>query len=151
MPNPSRAPATADASKSPGTGRASPSGSRPYRVQNIFGFALIAIVPLSVGLVQGAGDGRLGDTDVYSWLNRVQNLRSSGAWFDETIVRVNPPVGHVQHWSRPFDLVLLIGGLIGEPFVGFRNAVVAWAVILPVLAGVVTAWLLLRYFGDLLG
>ena len=117
-------------------------------------FAVAAIVltcfSFGFGLANGIGDGRLQDTDAYTWAYRAADLRSDMEWFNDTLERVNPPAGHVQHWTRPFDALLVAGGLLGEPFIGFRSSLIAWAVMLPWLLGVATLATLWWAFADVL-
>jgi hypothetical protein len=64
-------------------------------------------------------DGSLAHSDAYMRLTRVLQLHDGGAWFDPREPRVNPPVGHVQHWTRALDAVLLAGAWLLEPLLGF--------------------------------
>ena len=54
-------------------------------------------------------DGELVGPDSYMRLNRVIQLVGGCGWFDSTIPRSNAPYGEVLHWTRPFDVLLLIG------------------------------------------
>ncbi len=56
---------------------------------------------------QSVVDFRFTDTDAYSRMVWVQDLLESGNWFDSSYRRVNPPLGHVSHWTRPMDAVIL--------------------------------------------
>ena len=81
-------------------------------------------------------DGILVDPDGYMRLNRVLQLHDGGAWFDSRYWRVNPPEGHVQHWTRPLDAVLLAGAWLLEPLLGFRQGLHLWGVLFsPVCLG----------------
>ncbi|HET6521577.1 MAG TPA: hypothetical protein VFG47_17425 [Geminicoccaceae bacterium] len=73
-------------------------------------------------------DGALLDTDAYMRLNRVVSLHEGGAWYDPTYPRINPPEGHVQHWTRPLDALLLAGAGVLAPLLGFRDALHVWGV-----------------------
>jgi len=75
-------------------------------------------------------DGVLVDPDGYMRLNRVIQLHDGGAWFDSRYGRINPPEGHVQHWTRPLDALLLAGGWLLEPMLGFRQGLYAWGVLI---------------------
>jgi hypothetical protein len=75
-------------------------------------------------------DGILLDPDGYMRLNRVLALHDGGSWFDSRYGRINPPEGHVQHWTRPLDAMLLAGGLLLEPMLGFRHGLHLWGVLL---------------------
>ena len=79
-------------------------------------------------------NGGLADTDAYMRLVRVLDLHASGHWFDARLLRVNPPEGHVQHWTRFLDALLLGGAWLLEPFYGFRLGLHLWGVLIsPVL------------------
>lgn len=78
----------------------------------------------------GVVDGALADTDAYMRMVRVQELHASGDWFDARLPRVNPPEGHVQHWTRPLDAMLLAGALLLEPVLGFDGALHLWGVLI---------------------
>jgi len=98
--------------------------------------ALSGIVPVL--------DGSLADSDAYMRLSRVLHLHDGGTWFDAREPRVNPPAGHVQHWTRALDALLLAGAWLLEPLLGFARALHVWGVLLsPVLlalAVIATAW-----------
>ena len=74
-------------------------------------------------------DGALGDADAYMRLSRVLELHDSGSWFDSRFPRINPPAGHVQHWTRPLDALLLAGAWLLQPFLGFERALHLWGVL----------------------
>ena len=70
------------------------------------------------------------DTDAYMWLNRVTHMVESGGGFDHNYPRINPPEGHVQHWTRPLDGALLAGGVVLGTVVGFEDGLFAWGFVL---------------------
>jgi hypothetical protein len=79
-------------------------------------------------------DGGLVDTDDYMRLVRVEHLWQTGAWFDSVIPRVDPPAGLELHWTRPMDVLLMAGALLGTPLLGFKSALFWWgSAISPVL------------------
>ena len=57
----------------------------------------------------GIQKGDLLTADCYMRLNRVVELNQTGQWFDGVSHRSNAPYGESMHWTRPFDLLLLIG------------------------------------------
>jgi hypothetical protein len=89
-------------------------------------------------------DGALVDTDAYMRLSRVLELHDSGSWYDPRFPRINPPEGHVQHWTRALDALLLAGAWLLEPLLGFARALHLWGVLISpallALALVATAW-----------
>lgn len=116
----------------------------------IVGMALLIIATVVIGMAGGLLEGRLLDTDAYSWSARVLDLRADGEWFDDTLDRVDPPDGHTQHWSRPFDLLLLGGAVLGAPLLGFERALLWWAIVVPVALGLATLLAIWHGFRDLL-
>jgi hypothetical protein len=98
--------------------------------------ALTGIVPVL--------DGSLVDSDPYMRLARVLELHESGSWFDSRFPRINPPEGHVQHWTRAFDALLLAGAWLLQPILGFERALHVWGVLIsPALLALVlgaVAW-----------
>src|SRR3546814_104079 len=53
-------------------------------------------------------EGGLIDPDSYMRMVRVSELAQGWQWFDDTIARANAPYGDVLHWTRPFDLLILL-------------------------------------------
>ena len=91
--------------------------------------ALIQVLLALSGIVPVL-DGSLADSDAYMRLTRVLHLHDGGAWFDPREPRVNPPAGHVQHWTRPLDALLLAGAWLLEPLLGFARALHLWGVLI---------------------
>lgn len=79
-------------------------------------------------------DGQLYGTDGYMRLVQVTQLYESGDFFDHTMARSNAPYGTPMHWTRPMDAVLLAGGWLLSPWLGFQDGLFWWAVFVsPVL------------------
>ncbi len=72
--------------------------------------------------------GELADPDGYMRLLRVEHLLSSGHWFDQTVPESNAPHGESSQWSRPLDVLLILGALPLWPFLGLKNALFWWGV-----------------------
>jgi hypothetical protein len=89
-------------------------------------------------------DGALADSDAYMRLARVLHLHDGGAWFDPREPRINPPDGHVQHWTRALDALLLAGAWLLQPLFGFERALHLWGVLISpgllALSVVALAW-----------
>jgi hypothetical protein len=101
--------------------------------------ALIQVLLALTGIVPVL-DGSLADSDAYMRLTRVLHLHDGGAWFDPREPRVNPPIGHIQHWTRPLDALLFAGACLFEPLLGFARALHLWGVLIsPVLLGLALA------------
>lgn len=87
------------------------------------------------GNMSGFGiiDGQLLGPDSYARGDRVLEFLSTGVWFDNTLYRVNPPLGHSTHWTRAFDLLVLIFGYPLHFFIDNQSAVLISATIVPPL------------------
>ncbi len=75
-------------------------------------------------------EGSLIGSDGYSRLVRVLKVRNGGGWYDSVIEDMNAPYGLSFHWTRPLDLMLLAGGWISAPFLGFERGLFWTGVIL---------------------
>jgi len=78
--------------------------------------------------------GELADPDCYMRLIRVKDLYDTGQWYNPVIPRSNAPHGERLHWTRPFDILLLLGAVPLTLFTDFESALFWWGVIIsPVL------------------
>lgn len=84
------------------------------------------------------------DTDSFTRLVRVEKLASTGDWYDSFNERSNAPYGESQHWTRPLDVLLLIGGWALTPFFGFHQGLLLWGIIFNPLLGAFTLFILHR-------
>jgi hypothetical protein len=110
-------------------------------------FALLALgVHFAIGwlLTPEIFTGGLTESDGYMRLVRVRQLWEGGAWWDGSVPRSNAPYGETLHWTRPFDVWLLIGAAPLALLMPFEQALHAWAVastpLLLVLAGIGAVW-----------
>lgn len=108
------------------------STSAPTHWEPVKAFAVFLVIQivLVLGDVTPFFDGSLVDPDAYMRLNRVLYLWDGGTWFDPVYPRIGPPDGHIQHWTRPMDLLLLAGALLAAPFVGFEAGLHWWGVLI---------------------
>jgi hypothetical protein len=111
----------------------------------LFAVAVAALFALLVlRLFPGLLDGRLVDTDSYMRLVRVRQLLESWSWFDSTVPRSNAPFGETLHWTRPVDVLILLGTVLTAPLLGLERALhVAGVLLSPALLVAicfVTAW-----------
>ena len=100
----------------------------------VLAFGVVVFLVVTVSLPEVL-QGRLIDPDSFTRLLRVEALMRSGAWFDSLEPRLNAPHGLESHWTRPFDVLLLLIALPLRPFVGAQDALY-WAgfTISPLLA-----------------
>ncbi len=116
-----------------------------WRGDLVFAAAAVALFALLViRFLPGLMHGALVDPDGYMRLVRVRRLAETRAWFDGTIPRSNAPWGDTLHWTRPMDVLILLGAWALEPFVRFQVALhwsgVAVAPLLLIAVCFVTAW-----------
>ena len=100
------------------------SSAREAALAPAVGTAILMMAIIQVGLVVKGNapvlDGVLIDPDGYMRLTRVAQLWHEGNWFDSLVTRIGPPEGLILHWSRPFDLLLLLGAWLASPMLGFQ-------------------------------
>ncbi|MCX5779754.1 MAG: hypothetical protein NTV45_02825, partial [Firmicutes bacterium] len=100
-----------------------------------FVFILILLLIYNGGIVPKP-HAELVDTDAYMRLVRVEQLATTGDWYDSVIHRSNYPYGDELHWTRPLDVILLAGAYALEPFFGFHKGLLIWGIILSPLLGI---------------
>lgn len=73
--------------------------------RRLAGLAAVVIVCVCAMLAWSHGDiaKTLGDTDDAMRLVRVRDLLAGQGWYDQHIVRLQPPLGSTMHWSRLLD------------------------------------------------
>ena len=99
---------------------------------------VLILVQVLVAKVTGGYDmASLADPDAYMRLVRVQALEGGASWFDSREARIGPATGgHVQHWTRPLDLLLWLGARLLAPASGFESALLLTGqLISPVMLG----------------
>ena len=110
------------------------SAREPAALGPAVGTAILMMAIIQVGLVVKGNapvlDGVLIDPDGYLRLARVAQLWQDGNWFDPVFTRIGPPEGLALHWSRPFDLLLLLGALLASPLLGFEAGLFWWGAVL---------------------
>lgn len=123
-------------------GRRGRDGSSPFVLFAVGALALHGAIALF--LLPGVVEGGLIETDGYIRLVRVERLWETWDWFDATLPRVNAPYGDTLHWTRPYDVWILLGAAPLFPFVSPRTAIHASAVastpVLLVLACLAAVW-----------
>ena len=88
--------------------------------------ALVVVAVQIVAVASGAApvlDGRLMDPDGYMKLIRVEELIQHGDWYQSITMRTDAPYGETLHWTRGFDLLVLLPALALKPFLGLHQAV----------------------------
>lgn len=97
-------------------------------------FATCASLALVALYLSGRGPIKpceLSDSDGYMHLLRASDLHRTGRWYDPVIERSNPPHGDRLHWTRPFDVLLLVGAVPGSLLTtSFDSSLFWWGVVL---------------------
>lgn len=96
----------------------------------VIGLYLLAAWQGSLPGLQGASWYLYWDTDSYSRMLRVLQLRETGAWYDTHAAYYNAPHGMQMHWSRSLDVLLYAGAWAGSHFTDFRTSLEIWATLL---------------------
>lgn len=79
-------------------------------------------------------DAGLVGPDSFMRMLRINELYQGQGWFDGTIARANAPYGDTLHWTRPFDLLVMLVALPISLVTGYAQALhVAGIVISPLL------------------
>lgn len=86
--------------------------------------------------------GELADSDCYMRLLRVEDLHNGGRWYDPVDLRSNAPYGQTAHWTRPLDVLLLLGAAPIALVTDFKSALFWWGVIISPLVLFVTTMVL---------
>lgn len=110
-------------------GKAVQAPGSPFRWAVVASLALLVgyhLVLLATG-VAAAGKGgaafvQLSDPDDYTRLLRVRQLLADWNWYSPRLWALNAPVGIDLHWTRPLDVLLLVGTAFGAPLVGTNRA-----------------------------
>ncbi|MBT6427297.1 MAG: hypothetical protein HOK30_06525, partial [Rhodospirillaceae bacterium] len=88
-------------------------------------------------------DGRLIGPDAYMRVLRVMELAQGGNWYDAVSERSNAPFGEILHWTRPLDVLLLLGGFLGSVVTDFDSALFVWAALISPVVHLLTLLVLL--------
>ncbi len=110
----------------------------PYIIIAIAFFLIIHIVFYAIKLNVSVSSGELVDTDNYMRLVRVEQLAETGDWYDSTIKRNNYPFGDTLHWTRPLDVMLLLGAGPLMPWLGLKKALLYWGIVIGPILGVLS-------------
>lgn len=89
-------------------------------------------------------DAGLVGPDSYMRMLRVTELYQSWDWFDGTIDRANAPYGDTLHWTRPFDLLIMLVALPASFGMTFESALYVSGILvsplLQLMTGLALAW-----------
>jgi hypothetical protein len=106
----------------------------------VAGFVVVAHLAVAVAGGSTAFSGGFFDGDSFMRVMRVARLLDTGAWFDSVFHRANAPFGFETHWTRPFDLLMVVLAAPLMPFLGVAGAVhAAGVVVSPLLHGAMAA------------
>ncbi len=108
--------------------------------RSIFAVTIVAwfIILLVYYYVQGYPEKDLLDTDAFTRLVRVEQLATDHDWYNSVIPRSNAPHGETLHWTRPLDILLLLGAGALTPLFGFHKALYWWGVVISPILGVIS-------------
>lgn len=81
--------------------------------------------------------GELVGNDGYTRLNRVQYVYEQGTWNNSIYPRSNAPYGESIHWTKPMDLILLVGAGLLSTFIPFSTGMHVWGVMISPLLHIV--------------
>lgn len=109
--------------------------SLPIFLLIMFVFLVIQAFVYQQGLITGRISD-LVDTDTFMRLVRVEQLAESGGWYDSFIHRSNYPYGDNLHWTRPLDILLLVGAYLLTPILGFHKALLYWGIVISPIIGI---------------
>lgn len=88
-------------------------------------------------------EGDFLDPDSYMRMVRVAELMQHGQWFDGMIARANAPYGDVLHWTRPFDVLILLASLPASLVLGGNQALYVAGLAVPPLLHLASVLLLI--------
>jgi len=80
--------------------------------------------------------------DTYMRVLRVQDWWDGGHWYESFSARSNWPHGETLHWTRPFDILLMILAAPFAPFVGMHKALYYSGVIISPVLLLSTFWVM---------
>jgi len=84
-------------------------------------WAALQVMTIATGL-SPIREGLLLDTDSYMKLVRIEQLLTSGDWYDARIARSNSPIGETWPWTRLFDSLVILLAAPLLPFMDLRSA-----------------------------
>jgi len=101
------------------------------------------VLPVYVGNPAHPLDGEwFSGSDTYMRVLRVRDWWDGGAWFENMSLRSNWPEGETLHWTRPFDILLMILAAPFAPFVGMHKALFFAGVVISPVLFLSTVWVL---------
>lgn len=81
--------------------------------------------------------------DTYMRVLRVRDWWDGGIWYESFSLRSNWPQGETLHWTRPFDILLVILATPFAPFVGMHKALYYSGVLISPVLLLSTFWIML--------
>jgi hypothetical protein len=78
------------------------------------------------------------DTDVLLRFSKIIELYQTGDWYNHISYRINPPDGVFIHWTRPLDVLVLVGAVPLTAFVSIKTAILWWSAFLVPLCFLLT-------------
>jgi len=128
-----------------------------FKLEKAFAYAIFAALFLLIALstIQGIetlfsfdikqGSVYVAHADSILRLHIVSNLYETGEWFNHHISRVQPPLGIDSPWTRPVDVLLLMGAIPLTVIThNFKDALFLWGAALPPLFMLLSILLILK-------
>jgi len=81
-------------------------------------------------------------SDTYMRMLRVWDWWNGGAWYENLTARSNWPYGETLHWTRPFDILLMILAAPFTPFVSLHKALYFSGMIISPILFMGTIWVM---------
>jgi hypothetical protein len=78
------------------------------------------------------------DTDVLLRFSKIIELYQTHDWYNHITYRLNPPHGVFVHWTRPLDVLVLLGAVPLAWFVPLKTAIIGWSAFLVPLCFLLT-------------
>lgn len=100
-----------------------------------FGVVFLVLFQVAVAFMTGIFSrwSVFSDPDEFMRAFRAMMLMQDGRWYEPLQLYVNPPYGLVQHWTRPDDVLVVLGAWPLSAFLPVRRAIEIWSSLLPVI------------------
>ena len=91
------------------------------------------------------------DTDTYmrmvrvrEWVSSISNDAGYNSWYGNISASSNWPYGQTLHWTRPLDIILVVGGILLSPVTGMERGLYYFALAISPLLAVLSILVMFR-------